>query len=955
MSDQYSAHVCSDLVSQLVESSPLDVFPILGTSDFTTFESMCDRAQEYLSFSGGRVTSHELQSFLNVDKLYVDRIIQKLVQDHGAGDTHSRLLFVGGELIASEYLLSIVGAIEDLIQRHRRQRYTSDGDNTGDNKAPLRIGRLATHFGLPLDVLTSLVKTHFPHESSLVGTVSVTSSSSRSEKKGSAAKKKKRGTGGAAGGGGEKEAPAATTASSSADSAGTENTCSDQNGTLVSAVYGYCLGAMLPLPLSAIFAAAATGSDDEAALLKVMHMLTEPSAVERDSVSRLRLPGSCNSKEYVPLVFANQQRLRVDDHFRTNNFITFAHLQSLHVQSKALEYLSVSFEGVVMLDSCVASRVLLELLKSSIDEVTIAFPFASEVTSSEDLKSEGGVPAPWVNLASMLPSALTDADVTALLKACGSNVHSKASAVCLASTGCGDSFLVNNQLVGALKDILSTDATSTATAEAMAIACVQQTKNSHQSASSSTHATISTTVTKKPLAAPSSKNKADALDEDEGMGRGKKGKGKKTGVKAGRQSSATIDEELDGEAPSKASRKSGKRAKDNSSRASSDHATSSAAADSPDDSVSLLVAPFLCKRRLMALLLQFCAKASVEVQEALDALEHNYSGDFDSTFFVDNNSTVAILSFFESLYELVLPVASKEYRSAAERALLCAARGTHDSRMKRELNRDQKFEELWLSLQVSSKILLSFEKAIMPESTLFDQFYHMHSVILIKKCLPIVTMLTEFCCWENNVDCPQVTEGKVALTYEQRCQLQADLPQGSGNLLVKLWKSVGVLDTGAWDPAATVWKFMDLLSSSVFKDSFNLIVHKVDKKKEKALSFAFKQALLDAVRAETSLDKLPPLVLSLAAYQVSNSVLELPGDIMTHEAATGPGSGLSHPVVAFLLAWLAPPRLALEDYNAIYLLLQTAIDPSTTAVDHTTVAEAAKQAVLKKPSTTHTA
>lgn len=91
------------------------------------------------------------------------------------------------------------------------------------------------------------------------------------------------------------------------------------------------------------------------------------------------------------------------------------------------------------------------------------------------------------------------------------------SAVCLTSTGCGDSFLVNNQFLGALKDTLCADATSTSTAEAMAIACVQQTRNSHTLVSSSAHAAISTIVAKKPMNVPSSKSKkADLLDEDEG-------------------------------------------------------------------------------------------------------------------------------------------------------------------------------------------------------------------------------------------------------------------------------------------------------------------------------------------------------------------------------------------------------------------------------------------------------
>lgn len=70
---------CSELISQISNSlQDVFVFPILGTSEYATLEHLLSLAQEYHAFSGGRVTSLELQSYLNVDMHYVDKVIQKV-------------------------------------------------------------------------------------------------------------------------------------------------------------------------------------------------------------------------------------------------------------------------------------------------------------------------------------------------------------------------------------------------------------------------------------------------------------------------------------------------------------------------------------------------------------------------------------------------------------------------------------------------------------------------------------------------------------------------------------------------------------------------------------------------------------------------------------------------------------------------------------------------------------
>lgn len=171
-------------------------------------------------------------------------------------------------------------------------------------------------------------------------------------------------------------------------------------------------------------------------------------------------------------------------------------------------------------------------------------------------------------------------------------------------------------------------------------------------------------------------------------------------------------------------------------------------------------------------------------------------------------------------------------------------------------------------------------------------------------------------------------------------------------MLARLWKSLGVHDNGSVDLTATVGGFTDLVSSAIFRDSFNLVVRKVDKKKEKSVSFAYKQSLMDALKPERDVGKACPLVLSLAVYKLTSSVLELPADVMapafTSEIGISAQSTSQHPVVSFLVAWLRTSgKLSPEDVEAIDSLVcaTTALSADDEAVD---ILEAAKFAVLKK-------
>ena len=316
----------------------------------------------------------------------------------------SPVQFTGGELISPEYMDSLVIEIRQIIQRHQRfSRYAKI-----NNSSPaFGMGMLATQYGLPMETMISLVKTHFPDERFLSNTAATVSSSIGNKDKLRNNKKKKR----------------VKTDSSKEDDDGSillqrnvehNSSCCQGKGDMA-AVFGYCLGAVVPIPLFEIMKSVNITGLDEAGVLNILLRLTGTSVVGHDEVdSFFRLPGICNNKDYIPQVFANQQRIQVDDYFRTNNLVTFSYLESVHISTKQLDYVKASFPDVVALDTCIVSNVVQEVLKASLCDVLRAYPF-----------SEGSNLPPWLQLESALPHELTEEDVHLLLNFCEQNMNSK--------------------------------------------------------------------------------------------------------------------------------------------------------------------------------------------------------------------------------------------------------------------------------------------------------------------------------------------------------------------------------------------------------------------------------------------------------------------------------------------------------------------------------------------------
>ena len=67
-----------DILSQIVSTSVLDAAPLLGSSEFISGETLVEKTKNYLIFSRGRVSVGELQAYLNVEMIHVDKVIKQV-------------------------------------------------------------------------------------------------------------------------------------------------------------------------------------------------------------------------------------------------------------------------------------------------------------------------------------------------------------------------------------------------------------------------------------------------------------------------------------------------------------------------------------------------------------------------------------------------------------------------------------------------------------------------------------------------------------------------------------------------------------------------------------------------------------------------------------------------------------------------------------------------------------
>lgn len=172
--------------------------------------------------------------------------------------------------------------------------------------------------------------------------------------------------------------------------------------------------------------------------------------------------------------------------------------------------------------------------------------------------------------------------------------------------------------------------------------------------------------------------------------------------------------------------------------------------------------------------------------------------------------------------------------------------------------------------------------------------YHVH------RCARIAELLTAFACWENGLtlECQDaadtistdktpfstthsVVEGKTpdsaapaqlsdsfdstkvrpVLSAEEKQRLISALPKATSKVVKNLWSLVA-------GGRQSVWDFLEFLETCSSSGQLQLVCHKPDKKKEKAIAFTMKQSLMDRLRPTESATEALPLVLAMCVQQV---------------------------------------------------------------------------------------
>ncbi|CAE7707092.1 unnamed protein product [Symbiodinium microadriaticum] len=229
--------------------------------------------------------------------------------------------------------------------------------------------------------------------------------------------------------------------------------------------------------------------------------------------------------------------------------------------------------------------------------------------------------------------------------------------------------------------------------------------------------------------------------------------------------------------------------------------------------------------------------------------------------------------------------------------------------MKKEEERDKKFDVMWTELYVVCKGLAALEDRKVddaPDSSLAATAA-LHRCLLATRCARIAELLTAFACWENGLslecqdaadglavggvvclddeaagECPVVaanpstdsfnsTKVRPVLSADEKQRLMTALPKATGKVVKNLWSLVAA-------GRQSVWDFLDFLETCSSTGQLQLVCHKPDKKKEKAIAFAMKQKLMDRLRPCATAASALPLVLAMSVQQCSGSVLEISDD-----------------------------------------------------------------------------
>eukprot|EP01094_Clydonella_sp_ATCC50884_P021493 TRINITY_DN4755_c0_g1_i1.p1 TRINITY_DN4755_c0_g1~~TRINITY_DN4755_c0_g1_i1.p1 ORF type:complete len:458 (+),score=154.00 TRINITY_DN4755_c0_g1_i1:142-1515(+) len=147
-----SSRVCTSILLKLIEEKRIDVYYTQDGKQYVTPPTVEREIRREIHRSGGRVNVVELQSALNLDLVYVERHLKKVIA--AANERNPRaMMLVDGEVITSQYLERMMREIEERVVA------------TGF----VKLTDMASHFKMAFEVIEEGVK-----EACATGTLAAT-------------------------------------------------------------------------------------------------------------------------------------------------------------------------------------------------------------------------------------------------------------------------------------------------------------------------------------------------------------------------------------------------------------------------------------------------------------------------------------------------------------------------------------------------------------------------------------------------------------------------------------------------------------------------------------------------------------------------------------------------------------------------------------------------------------
>eukprot|EP00936_MAST-01D_sp_MAST-1D-sp1_P000048 g48.t1 len=568
-------------------------------------------------------------------------------------------------------------------------------------------------------------------------------------------------------------------------------------------------------------------------------------AMLKDQLAKLIAGGELagtlkGGREYVPSAFVAMKSGELESFFADNGYISFDRARQLDVLDPVAALQAGAYQDCIGLDSCVVAASALAQLEAALDEV---LQVAQEGSSTEVDIDADSAEMYWMHASPLLPTVLTEADVTSLLKKCDAVMQSpqwrplsaslnKVELTAAAGSEANYVALLGHEYCVSHSFLSHCHARFLSGAKAFAEKVVQAAKTTRQATED---------------------NGTGGQAEEENLAGGK-GKRNKKGKKA-----AVMDDEEDDDGGSGKKGKKGKGRKGKRRGDDSSGDDEPAAAPEPKSSAKAKRAARKAKRGGGG---GSDESNSTSTRTDLSAAEVRQS--LEGWFPALSDHDLLADALVKILVESVGPV----YSAAVAEALSSIHRG--DARKNRDAEKqfDSQYTEVAHEVLMLQKGVAAWSSPTpgVPERC-----------VLRMKCARIAALVTSFQCSKHGIEYETVLErddelgGELPiLQAEQAEEMRKKMDARTAACIVRLW----TLSTAG---RQSLDDFLQHLETAVLECNLPNIT-KIDKKLERQMVFAYRQDLSARLAAETNTAQALQLALALVFQQVRKAPVLLPAN-----------------------------------------------------------------------------